>query len=354
VRGSERLCRPACAGEAEPCRPQAASARRIVAARRARAALVVAALVLAALPAAADPAVPFGVRNLNPLTAIFGLPAWRAIGARTELAVTTEVANHYRFSRRGAETLILDGETWRTNLALSHVVGGRFRIGIEVPYYRQSGGRLDDLIDAWHSAFGLPDGGRNARPEDAIEYRLANAGGPFFTLDRPRGGAGDAQLSLAWRVGERRPYTVQAAVEVPTGDEALLAGSGGTDWSLTVFRANEATARARPGAWYWGVGAVRLEQPELIDFDARTAALVGILGGGWQIGRRFGLKAQLDFHGPLYDSRLEEIGKTAIQATFGGWVGLGRRGALELAVIEDVAVSTAPDVVLHAALRWTW
>ena len=41
------------------------------------------------------------VRNLNPLVAVFGLPAWDTVPIGTRFGVTAEVANHYRFSLRG-------------------------------------------------------------------------------------------------------------------------------------------------------------------------------------------------------------------------------------------------------------
>jgi hypothetical protein len=42
----------------------------------------------------------------------------------------------------------------------------------------------------------------------------------------------------------------------------------------------------------------------------------GIVGGSWQALPKFGLKAQIDVHDAFYDSPLEEIGETAIQATW--------------------------------------
>src|SRR5690606_10898953 len=149
---------------------------------------------------------------------------------------TAELANHYRFSRRGDETLILDGETWRGALLLEKAFGERWSAGLEVPYYRQSGGVLDDVIDLWHSAFNLPDGGRNRRGEDRIAYVLDSGAGPFYTLGRRGGAVGDVSLSVgrtfdARDGGGRRQLS--ATVKLPTGDEAWLAGSGSADLALT-------------------------------------------------------------------------------------------------------------------------
>ena len=77
---------------------------------------------------------PLHVRNLNPLVAVFGLPAWDTVPIGTRLGVTAEVANHYRFSVEDDELLMLDGETVRTNLALTHGFASGWSLGVEVPY----------------------------------------------------------------------------------------------------------------------------------------------------------------------------------------------------------------------------
>jgi hypothetical protein len=265
-----------------------------------------------------------------------------------------EVANHYRLSLRGGELLILDGETVRTNLAYSRGFAGRWEMGAEVPYYWLGGGVLDDLIDAWHSAFGLPDGGRNNRPEGRLNFMMADNGPPFFNLSDPQSGWGDAQLKLARTIGAGERFVAQAAVKLPTGDEDMLAGSGSTDWSLTLLRTQPLPARSRPAGYYWGLGVLHAGEPDRIDFTAETWVYTAIVGGSWQPWRRIGLKAQLDLSSPFYDSPLEEIGESAIQLTAGGWWRANERTLLEFAVVEDLEVSTAPDVVLHVAARWRW
>jgi hypothetical protein len=66
------------------------------------------------------------------------------------------------------------------------------------------------------------------------------------------------------------------------------------------------------------------------------------------------LKGQLDVHGAFFDSPLEEIGEPAIQATLSAWRRMGERGTIEFAVVEDLAVSASPDVVLQVAAAWQW
>jgi len=314
--------------------------------------VALAALGLAAAGrASAQAAAPFRVRNLSPPVAIFGLPSWASVPATPVFGVTTELANHYRLSQRGSERLILDGETLRLTLDYERPIGEGWSVGAELPAYHLSGGHLDDIIDGWHSFFRLPDGGRNNRPEDAFVFELGDGPVPAFRLDGGGSGIGDLKLSVARRFGGGEGLVLRAAVELPTGDETILAGNGATDWSLTLLGTSARSLRGHAAGYYWGVGVLGLGDPEQVPFTAEDLGAVAVVGGGIAVRERLGFKAQIDVHSPLYDSPLEEIGQTAVQATLGGWWTLPR-AVLDFAIVEDLHVSTVPDVVLHVALRW--
>jgi len=59
-------------------------------------------------------------------------------------------------------------------------------------------------------------------------------------------------------------------------------------------------------------------------------------------------------HAAFYDSRLEEIGDTALEPTFGAWMQRRKDARLEFAIVEDLRVRTAPDVVFKIAAHWSW
>jgi hypothetical protein len=313
-----------------------------------------ASVALSAAAAGAQLAEPVHVRNLNPLVSIFGLPAWDTVPIGTRFGATAEVANHYRFSLQDNERLMLDGETVRTNFAFTHGFGSGWSLGVEIPYYRVSGGVLDDVIDGWHSAFGMPDGGRNGRREGELLYAFGDPLEPSFVLTEEQTGIGDTQVKCARLIGRDQGFVVQASIKLPTGDEEMLASSGSSDWSVTLLRTRPLLARKRAAGYYWGVGVLRAGDPDLIPFDAETWIPTGIIGGSWQVLPEFGLKGQIDVHGAFYESQLEEIGETAIQATFSAWRRMGQRGQVEFAVVEDLNVSTSPDIVLQVAAAWQW
>lgn len=305
-----------------------------------------------AVPCSGQNAEPLKIRNLNPLVAVFGLPSWDVIDSGDRFDATVELANHFRFSAAGSEQLILDGETLRTTVSFTHAFGDSWSAGLDWPFYRLSGGVLDDVIDGWHSTFHLPDGGRNLRPDGQLLFVLGDRAGPFLTIDHETSGSGDAQLKIARKVGGGR-FVAQASLKLPTGDADALLGSGSADAAFTLLRSQLVMGRALPMAYYWGVGLVYAGRPERIAYDAKRWAYTGIVGGTLQRWRHAGLKGQLDFHSAFYDSPLEEIGSGAIEATLGAWLDRGKT-QIEFALVEDLEVSTAPDVVVQVAAHWRW
>jgi len=297
---------------------------------------------------------PFRAPNLSPPVAVFGLPIWSGVPVTTTYGATFELANHYRFSRDGADVLTLDGETLRVRTFVEWPFRDRWSFGADVPLIVQSGGVLDNIVDAWHSAFRLPDGARNARPEDVIEFRLADAAGIFFERESAGGGLGDIRLSLARALGARRNWSLRATVKLPTGDESLLAGSGKTDMNLSALHQRDYQLRGRASRVFFGAALIDLRQPENIRFQAKEFAVAAVAGGGVALGARFGIKGQLDVYSALYESGLREIGRTGAQATLGGWYRMKRAMQLDFAIGEDIEVSTSPDVVIFLGLSRRW
>ena len=311
-------------------------------------------LALAAAPAAAQLAEPMQIRNLNPLVAIFGLPAWDTVAQGSRFGASLEIANHFEFSAKGGEYLGLDGETARTTLSYAHGFAQGWQVGVELPLFHLGGGLLDNAIDAWHSAFNLPDGGRNARPENQLSFVLRHSGVTFFRLEDSQSGVGDLQLKGARAFGADRGFVVEAGLKLPTGDTEMLAGSGSVDEWLTLLRSRPLPTRRHAAGYYWGVGMMHVGTPDIVAFRSKEWVYTGVLGGSWQRWPRFGLKAQLDVHTPFYDSTLEEIGETAVLATFGAWMQRRKDAQLEFALVEDLRVITAPDVVFKIAAHWSW
>jgi hypothetical protein len=302
---------------------------------------------------------PMRARNLSPPIAIFGVPSWdRDLdpGTRTRLNLTGDLASHFRFAEAPSETeaLILDGETWRANLVYARRLNERWVLAAELPLVRQSGGVLDDFIDLWHAAFNLPDGNRNTRPENELQFFYDVDPGPGYFRSQPDTGLGDLQLSLARGLGPEGAWRLKVTLKLPTGDADLLAGSGAADFAVSVSRAGALSLGSQPAGWFLGAGLLALGEPDVFPADSRDWVALGMLGVSWQPFASVGFKAQLDMHTAFYDSELEELGDAALQATIGGWWALDRRRALTVAVVEDLVVRAAPDVTVQVGFEWNF
>jgi hypothetical protein len=263
------------------------------------------------------------------------------------------VANDFRFSRHEGERFFLDAETSRTSFALERALGGGWQIGVDIPYFRISGGVLDDVIDGWHSAFGMPDGGRNRRPQDELFVRLGAPGGDLLRMERAERGLGDVQLAGGRTIGRgEAPIFLRAVLKLPTGDEDILAGSGAADFAVTAQRSRRLALRKRSAAFFWGLGVALLGDAKRVRYPQEARSYLGMVGASLKVFPRMGVQLQLDAHTGLFDSPLKELGATAVQVSIGGFRDMGRGRTLEFGVNEDLNVGTAPDVALHLGFDW--
>ncbi len=302
----------------------------------------------------ADPLEPLNTQNLSPFTALLGVPRWElaaAMGPGLRLRVNMDLANHLAASSTGAETVILDGETLRGTLAVRRALGAAWTVGLDLPYVRHSGGFLDSAIDAWHNLFGLPNGGRELRAEDLLQFELRRAGVAVNRLTQPQTGIGDVTLTAARLFGSAG-LELHGRVKLSTGDAQRFTGSGGTDVSVMLIQQRPRLGPQRWHGYYWGAGVVVLDQVDLSALVAEDYLLVGLAGSAFQLTPRVNLKAQLELHSAPFKAEVEELGDPSVQLSFGASIQLAPDVSLDLAISEDLLVNSAPDVVFHLGLRW--
>jgi hypothetical protein len=164
-------------------------------------------------------------------------------------------------------------------------------------------------------------------------------------------------LTGAWQLWQSegddpQALALRASLKLPTGDEDHLLGSGSTD--LALWLSGSQTFRGESLALFGAAGALLMSDGDVLADQQRHAAAFGTLGGGWRPLPRLALKAQVDGHTSCYnDSVLREL-SDSLQLAFGGTLGLTETLTLDIAISEDVAVNTAPDIVFHLALRQTF
>lgn len=294
----------------------------------------------------------------GPLTGIFGFlesTDGGDIADRGEYDWTTtlNVSSHSIVEIRGGESLILDGETTRLAFNYRHGISQRFDIGFEVPYLWHESGSLDSAIDQWHKIFGLPDGGRDTRQRDQLEFAYSSAGGAGIGLTTNSRGVGDIRLLAGWQISktEKRQSALQLGLKLPTGKSDMLLGSGGTDVSLGIAVDTTSLWGNTNLSGFYRANVTHLGKPDWL--VNRYKNIVGQLAFGmaYRLNRSVDLRLQSRIRSAVYDSATENLGDPSMSLTFGADFSVADDYRLSLSVAEDVLPGTAPDVSFQIALR---
>jgi hypothetical protein len=303
---------------------------------------------------------PFYTRNQSPLVQIFGIPAAEegALSSRgeTDLRLALDIANVFTRRRTEEATLHLDGEIYRTTLALRHGVAEGWEVGLDIPYVRHEGGVFDSLIDRFHRTTGLPEGGRSRWQSNDLRYVMTVNGVTGFDLSESTSGVGDVRLTVARQVNGgspgSRPVALRIGLKLPTGEAARFTGSESTDLSLYLAGTDAVSFGHRNLTWYWGVGGVWLSKGEILTDYQRSFVGFGTLGIGWKPLSWSALKLQFDGHTPFYRNlNMVQLDSSSVQVIFGASFSLPWETLLDIGIAEDLVVGSAPDVVFHFALR---
>lgn len=299
---------------------------------------------------------PLALSEHAPLTQRFNLPAMSSGellpqgAAQWRLGV--DVANNFVRDRSGAENLVLDGESQRYELGVRYGLGSQWEIGAMVPWISFNGGVLDNFIEGWHSVWGLPDGGRPHYRARQLQFLYQRNNRTELNIDSAKAGFGDVQLRIANQLLQTAQDNIAliASINLPTGDDAHLTGSGGTNASVSMAATHSAWLDL-PLTLSGNIGVQTLPQSGVLSDRQKKSVWFGGAEIAWAAASEWRLRAQINLHSAIYDSALTSLGATSTQLLLGGSVRLSPRWVLDAAVGEDIAVDTAPDVTLQLALK---
>jgi uncharacterized protein DUF3187 len=302
---------------------------------------------------------PLALSDRQPLVQLYNLPAARS-GAivtddRTNMRLGFDVANNFTSSQRGSETVFLDGESRRLELGATRGLGNGWEVGFSLPWISYSGGSLDNFIEGWHRTFGLPDGDRSKYRRNQLRFQYQRAGLSELDIGSAESGIGDLQLNAAYSLSSTTNSAVAlaAAINLPTGDADKLTGADATDLSVTLAATRYALFDL-PLTATVNIGSMWLDRGAVLGDRQKSNVWFGAAEIGWAVADAWRLKAQLAAHSAFYRSDLRELGAASAQLLLGGSVRLSPRYWLDVAVGEDIAVNTAPDVTLQVALKAAW
>ncbi len=311
----------------------------------------------------------------HPIKALFGFPITRlapsgqfsessksgtVARSNWRISLQTDHSNIFSGGVSPTQALVLDGESTRVNLALSYRHSACTAFGVSVPFVAHHPGSFDQFIENWHDAFGLPNGRRDLSPQDRLRFDF-RSGSNRLQLDSSSARIGDMQLQVAVSLScltnsLPRWFSSQASIRVgaklPTGSLQQLTGSESLDGFLEitppVFQLPR-NLQLRNSLGLLLTGDVESFEQLRSHVFFGTAALTW--QPEWLQSRGLSVTTQLDFHSPVFDSGLRELGANAVQL---GWAAQWRIAAtreLVFGFLEDAAIDTAPDFVIHVGLR---
>jgi len=309
-----------------------------------------------ALPLSAVAEAPLDVTNLATLARGFPLPVvgYTKVQApdKSAWAATLDFVNEFHFNANANETVRTDGETQRLSLAWRRGFADGYELGVELPFYFQNGGVLDDIVTGFHSAIGLSNDSRDAFPAHKYAFQYQRPNGTFV-LDRQSGSDVIGDLSLYGGYQYRPDTALRAQIKLPTGPASRLAGNGAAsasvwaDYAMPWFEQGSAfSGFLSGGTGYTLLGDVLRTQQE-------RWILFGGGGLGWRASSSVRLLAQVYGHSKLYkDSALDLLSAAPLILSVGLRWKLADGSELQWTVIEDNFVSPAPDFAMRLGYNW--
>lgn len=254
-----------------------------------------------------------------------------------------DLTNEFVLEANANESIRLDGESLIIRLHRVAQMSADWQLGIVLPVIAQGGGFLDGTISDWHEFFGLPNAGRERRPEDEFVYRYERDGVVLMDETDPREGLGDLQVWSGHALGSA---TAKLAAKLPTGADGHLLGSG--EWGAAAWL-------ERPfdtGNWYGHLsGGASWSRAGGVLADQRRELLpIASASIGWRWSPALSFLGQVNGHGRAFDgSRLDALNRRGVQLVLGGHFVIGGT-RFALVFQEDIVTASSPDFSLH--LSW--
>lgn len=292
---------------------------------------------------------PFATRDQNIFNLIHGqaLPTEARLNKKTQSLWSSSliITNALIIESNNNESIYLDYEAYRFNLAYQYGINDDWNLKIDVPLIYQSGGVFDSAIDRWHELWGLPRGNRPFVEHDHYNIQYGYQSRLLVNHDENSMTLGDLQIALARSLieNDHTAISLWASLKLPTGDEDNLTGNGATDFSAWLSLDQQLTDN-----WLVNLnaGAVVLGSDNYNNIPLSDNAFYGNITLGWLITDNIDLKLQLQGHTSYYDQSQLKILADTYFLSFGGSIKINQCNHLDIAMSEDIKVDASPDASL--------
>jgi len=257
-------------------------------------------------------------------------------------------------SADGRTVARLDGEEWQLTGDLARQFGpGRLNLRLRV--VNRSGGFADQAFVTWHTAFGIPNGGRDLAPRYEMKYHLERDGVQVADLAHAKTQLLDADLAYVVPFGDDDfGGRAGASLQLPAGKRADFSGSGGTDGLLGAMgwkRSGEFRAFLQLEQVFLGVSP---SNPYRAVLSRRRIARgwlgVGVQGTGPGFWRGLGLEISIAASESPYAVKIGRVDRAGWQQH---WIFSHRAiPRWRFGISEEAGTYTAPDITAFVSCRF--
>ena len=234
-------------------------------------------------------------------------------------------------------------------------MGRGLTLGVRASVLWRGAGILDGVIDLWHGALGLPDGGRSLFPDDQLRVEIRDrsrqpvrwGGGQGTGLGNLELEAHQVLTGLENAKGWRTALVARLSLPTATGPFAGAGTAGG----LQLVLARPLGSRADV---YAGLGATVSSHREIDGLEYRRTRPQGFVALEGRLTRGWSLIVQLDAASRLV-TNVDTYPGSGAYLRVGSKFGLRDRWMLEAGITEAVThLSVATDFGIVAAIARTF
>jgi len=203
---------------------------------------------------AAEPLRPFPVKQGNPIMLRFLDPIPFATPRKdssifyftqsySSIFLADQLPNQKKY--------VADMELYIMDFTIAHRLTSDSSVYINIPLMMPLAGALDPFLRQYHQRLGLPNGGREARPDNSFAYQYSGASEGWNSQSRWEMGNIQAQWRKTWGDEEKIQTSSALSVKIPTGSSKRGWGHAGIDLGAAIIQSwQDANWKAHAELWW--------------------------------------------------------------------------------------------------------
>ena len=250
----------------------------------------------------------------------------------------------------------MDMEMLVSELSLVYGVSSRVALRLDLPFVSIGGGFLDGFLENFHDALGTSNYGREKRPKNTFEYRVAKDGRLWMQADEGAAQLADITVStqielIGSAADHKMTGSLLLSLKLPAGDQSRGLGSGQFDAGIYV----PMRWSADPWSIFVMPGAALIGDPDTGGAEISARNSYSLFGGvAYDYSSISTWLVQLNYYtSPIEETGLDALDKGALELAIGFHHRLTDSWIVEFAFCEDLTLAL-PDFNLRLGIRWTW